>query len=452
MIEPLTPVRREDHLTFRGNLHGTRFGWLRLTPAYSVHLVERLIEQTDGEGSPRVLDPFCGTGTTALVCARRGFACDTTDINPFLIWLATAKCARYGPADVEQFSNAAVCVGRRIASQVGTAPSEGWVPPIRDVSKWWPPGVLASLARARGAIEAARVADVGSAAADLLKVAFCRTLITHANVSFGHQSMSFKRPKEDVGASLFQDGVADAVAATWSAAARDLARSAADPIAVIPRVLPCDARRLAHDGRLGGYSRIVTSPPYPNRMSYIRELRPYMYWLGFVSDGRAAGELDWEAIGGTWGCATSNLTKWKPNTAIDRPDGLRDICDRIGARSTTLGQYVLKYFEDMAIHVSQLPGLLRPGGSVHYVVGNSRFYDVLLPVERLFADLFERAGLVDVSIDCIRKRTSKRELFEFVVSARRPGLGGALRRRNITPRGSGGRAEHPEAPLVPVQR
>ena len=58
----------------------------------------------------------------------------------------------------------------------------------------------------------------------------------------------------------------------------------------------------------GKFDLVITSPPYANRMSYIRELRPYMYWLDFLSNGRDAGELDWETIGGTWGIATSKLT------------------------------------------------------------------------------------------------------------------------------------------------
>src|SRR5271166_4281307 len=59
-------IRRQDHLTFRGNLSHTRYGWLRLTPAYSVHQVESLL--TAQEKNSVVFDPFCGTGTTALVC------------------------------------------------------------------------------------------------------------------------------------------------------------------------------------------------------------------------------------------------------------------------------------------------------------------------------------------------------------------------------------------------
>ena len=57
---------RSEHLTFKGNGHESRYGWLRLTPAYSLHLVAQIIgdHATD---KPIVLDPFCGTGTTALL-------------------------------------------------------------------------------------------------------------------------------------------------------------------------------------------------------------------------------------------------------------------------------------------------------------------------------------------------------------------------------------------------
>jgi hypothetical protein len=65
-------------------------------------------------------------------------------------------------------------------------------------------------------------------------------------------------------------------------------------------------------------------------------------------------------------------------------------------------------------------GVVRPGGSIHCIVGNSKSYDVLLPVEKLYAAMFKRVGFVSVHIDVSRKRTSKKELFEFVVSACKP--------------------------------
>ncbi|HET9933453.1 MAG TPA: hypothetical protein VFQ35_22265, partial [Polyangiaceae bacterium] len=161
--------------------------------------------------------------------------------------------------------------------------------------------------------------------------------------------------------------------------------------------------------------------PYPNRMSYVRELRPYMYWLGYLSDGRAAGELDWQAIGGTWGTATSRVGRWEPGEGDHVPvRGFEALVRRVAERSPLLARYLHKYFADMARHCRDLYPALKSGGKLHYVVGNSKFYDVMVPVERIFAELFEAAGFTKASARAIRKRSSKRELFEFLVSAEKP--------------------------------
>lgn len=120
--------------------------------------------------------------------------------------------------------------------------------------------------------------------------------------------------------------------------------------------------------------------------------------------------------------ATSNLMKvWDPATAASVPfDGFQGLVDRIAVRSPILGRYVHKYFADMVHHCIELFHVVRPKGRVHYIVGNSKFYDVLLPVEEIFARLFEHAGFQNPSVQAIRKRNSKKELVEFLVSAEKP--------------------------------
>ena len=54
-------------------------------------------------------------------------------------------------------------------------------------------------------------------------------------------------------------------------------------------------------GPPGSVDLVVTSPPYANRMSYVRELRPYLYWLRFLRTPDGAGDLDWSAVGGPGG-------------------------------------------------------------------------------------------------------------------------------------------------------
>jgi len=85
-----------------------------------------------------------------------------------------------------------------------------------------------------------------------------------------------------------------------------------------------------------------------------------------------------------------------------------------------LGRYVHKYFEDIKRHIIGLRKVLSQSARCHYIVGNSKFYDTMLPVEHIYAALFADAGFVNVSVETIRKRTSKKELYEFIVHAHTP--------------------------------
>lgn len=413
---------REERLTFKANLKQTRYGWLRLTPAYSVHLVSDLLDRA--ERDTLILDPYCGTGTTALVCAEKGIPSITTDINPFLIWLAEAKTASYTDEDIQAFRSAASAVRDAIDA---TSAQVEWLPAIHQIDKWWDSDTLHALGRAMASIRA-HDDRIPRRAADLLRAAFCRVLIERASVSFGHQSMSFKKPSGQ--GALFGADLAVVVRESWAKAVDVFAQSAASTIIETPLVLLRDAREPPREAEADGSSIapqsvgcVITSPPYPNRMSYIRELRPYMYWLGYLSDARSAGELDWKAIGGTWGCATSNVAKWTPPaTRVVPYNSFEGILRSIGERSDLLSRYVHKYFYDMTDHISRMTELLAPDATLHYIVGNSKFYDVLLPVQEIYAAIFDNSGFVDVQVETIRKRSSKKELYEYIVSARMPAV------------------------------
>jgi DNA modification methylase len=426
MVQP-QPLSRRDHLTFKGNLRNTRHGWLRLTPAYSIHLVAELLEK-HAAADAVVLDPFCGTGTTSLVCAERGIHCDTTDINPFLLWLARVKATTYSTTDLKAFRDKASEVATAIRGANGSAQ---WTPPLRQIEKWWSASTLAALGRAMGMIRQT-AKNAPAPAVDLLRVAFSQTMIERANVSFGHQSMSFKKPDDRALSLPLEESDEGDVAAAWDRRVATIVEAARSEIRVRPSPVLCDARDLRTALASNRYDCVITSPPYPNRMSYIRELRPYMYWLGYLKDGREAGELDWQAIGGTWGCATSNVSKWMPDRPVEIPfDGFDAITASIKGKSGVLGRYVEKYFHDMVRHCESLFDVVAPGGTVHYIVGNSKFYEVMLPVERIFAAMFQAVGFEATTVETIRKRTSKKELFEFAVSARKPAGGTSAARPKL---------------------
>jgi len=407
-------VKRRAELTFKGNLDNGRHGWLRLTPAYSVRVVDDILQ-----GKPtgvQVLDPFSGTGTTVLCAAMRGLPAVGLDINPFLVWLGNAKSRRYRRNSI---SEAAECAQQATAAARGESAPLAETPPIANVSRWWDPEPLAFLRGLKGSIDECCPAE--GPVRDLLSVAFCRTIITLSNAAFNHQSMSFKRP---AGAArqltLFDDDSRDALAEQFGADIDFVLAGARQNPRVASSVLCADSRQMpsVFDGSA---DLLITSPPYPNRMSYIRELRPYMYWLGFLKEARDAGELDWQAIGGTWGVATSRVASWEKDSDTYFPAFLEPLMHQIrrtNAKSgEVLARYVGKYFEDIWLHLMSALRTLRRGAEMHYIVGNSKFYDVLVPVEVVYKDMLDRLGVARTEIIALRKRSSKKELVEYDVVA-----------------------------------
>ena len=403
-------TKRNDRMTYRGNLQQGRHGWLRLTPAYSIQVVEEII--CNHPGGKLVLDPFSGTGTTPLVAMSKGCVAHAVDVNPFLVWLGNLKLSFFEPGTDNELQKAAQQIVKQLRGENNT--SQFWQPDIHQIEKWWDEEVLYALSSLYDCI--ARLKD--QHLSDLLKVAFCRVMIANAHVSFGHQSMSFKSKPKNLFDRSFNPS--DEILEEFLLAAKSVSETLSlDFKHVESKVFHGDSRNLHEILPEQQYDLVITSPPYPNRMSYIRELRPYMYWLGFLKSGREAGELDWKAVGGTWGCATSMLGKWQPSSHLEIPyKNFAQILSEIRKNNDILANYVHRYFEDMVLHVQSLKKVLSQNATCYYVVGNSVFYETLLPVEEIFQAIFHSEGFSETRVERIRKRNSKKELYEFVVSAK----------------------------------
>lgn len=335
-----------------------------------------------------------------------------------------------GQAKVTLYDQTVLDMTRELVTQIISMISRDDValhplPPLFNIERWWPPQELRFLQKLKSCICALTPED--SKIRTLLLIAFCRTMIRTSTASFDHQSMSFQsmpfRDENTLWQALTNEQSANhELSEMYRRDVEFVLRSAAINPSRAAEVIEGDARELS-DSLNERFDLVVTSPPYPKRMSYIRELRPYMYWLDYFREAREAGELDWKAIGGTWGIVTSRLLQWERSQNSYCPPYLNNIISRIALAENKSGRllsiYVAKYFEDIWSHLSSIAPLISSGGELHYIVGNSTFYNVLVPTERIFRDMMLELGLVDVSIKTLRKRNSKKELFEYTVSGRK---------------------------------
>jgi hypothetical protein len=410
-VESHAGLRQRAEYTHKYNATHGRHGWLRLTPAYSVRIVDELLRANPG--ARRILDPFSGTATTGLCAAYHGLAAFLVDINPFLVWLGRIKTARYEHNVISSAQEAVTAMLRAVIDQRGRISEE---PPIQNIGRWWRADALQFLRSVKGEMDSAFPRECPERS--LVALAFCRTVIRLSNAAFNHQSMSFKEPTPQT--DLFDRSThLQNYIATFREASNLVTQSAADNPSGSCNITQGDAREI-DTAVEGPFDLVITSPPYPNRMSYIRELRPYMYWLGYLHNGRDAADLDWSAIGGTWRTATSRLLHWTRNTDFYVPKDLnsilQDIAREENPNGSLLSNYVAKYFEDIWVHLNGLTKSLTKKARVHFIVGNSKFYGVVVPTERLYADMLRTLGFARVDVRAVRKRNSKKELVEFDVS------------------------------------
>lgn len=406
-----TALARNEHMTFKANMGVGRHGWLRLTPAYGVKLVRERISHLP-EGSI-ITDPFSGTGTTPLAAAELGHRGQSVDVNPFLIWLGNTKMAHYSPGVLLDATEATRTVSA--AARAHERDDDLWQPNLFKIEKWWSPGALHALKALRAAIDGHE-----GQVRDLLEIGLCRSLISCSNAAFNHQSMSFKEAS-DAPVLFEMDDVSRALTA-FDGEMATIIDSARYDLLGTGRVHEGDSRTGVKD--LEQADLILTSPPYVNRMSYIRELRPYMYWLRYLDQASDAGDLDWKAIGGTWGTATSRTGKWQAEGTTPVDEAMEPVCEAIardgGKNGPLLGNYVRKYHHDMWEHFQAITPHVKPGGSVSYIVGNSTFYGHEVPAQDWYAGMLRALGYEDVKVTTIRKRNSNKRLFEYDVTGRRP--------------------------------
>lgn len=394
--------------TFKYNKNQGRHGWLRLTPAYSVKLVEELIAHT--EKGKKILDPFSGTATTGLCSLEQGYDALLCDINPFLIWFGNVKLGIFNEEGLNDVLTLSKCIIDKSKSYLD---KDNWLPDIYNITRWWSAETLTSLSALRASI----VNEIGEPSEDnnyhnLIWIGFCRLIIETSSAAFNHVSMSFN---SDTVSHDHQE-----VSGLFYVIIESMISSCAISTQSNARVVHCDSRMINDYCQGSCFDHVVTSPPYPNRMSYIRELRPYMYWTKFLTESKEAADLDWKAIGGTWGSATSKLKDWSPSE-IMLPPMLIEACEEINCKddknANLMSRYVHKYFFDMHMHFSSLRYVLSNNAKIDYIVGNSSFYGVKVASEKIFEESLALLGFTNISSTVVRKRNSNKQLFEFCVSA-----------------------------------
>jgi hypothetical protein len=420
MGEPSFTNRGTKAVTFQGKLTLPIHRWYRLTPSFSPRLADDIADYFGLTNRDLVLDPFSGVGTVPLCMKYRGIPACSVEINPYLHFVGTVKTRTYADTSGLDEYFADFLDEYRIALQrvpYQTTPDRyltkeaAYIPKINFPERWWSSGNLAQLVCLRKLL----LAKAGDGPfLDLLRLGTLAILVPVSNAKHNHVSLTFAEqplPTVDV-AQVLAEQLGNMVADLRAVADKPKADVAIfqGNSKELSRVLPP-----SHQGA----TAVITSPPYPNRFSYARETRPHLFYFNFVESAVAVGQMETDAIGGTWGKATSVLaTGVEPKNEVVKKL-LQPHLAGIPENGRLMASYVIKYFNDLYDHAEEIGKVCAPKCRLAYVIGNSKFFNNPLPSDELLASVFGSVGFTLDKIDRMRKRQSKTGLHEAVVFLKR---------------------------------
>jgi DNA modification methylase len=410
--------------------------WYRFVLSFPPHLVSDYIERFKLNPEQRILDPFCGTGTTLVEAKKRGIPSVGIEANPMAHFASSVKLDWH--IDPEGLVNHAEKVAASAAQELKSAGIYD-EPLLRVLSSVEP-----SIRRLESEQERLLLKDSISPLPLHKTLVLLDHLQESANSSFErHEKLALAKsalysasnlrfgPEVGVG-TVRRDAP---VLRSWLGEIRAMAadiRSLASCASVQAEVFHADSRSLTHLLEPASVDAVITSPPYPNEKDYTRTTRLELVLLGFIRTKEDLRALKQTLVRSN----TRSVYKADDDDLwIAEHEEIQAIAERIENRRIELGKTsgferlyarVTKlYFGGMARHLADLRTVLRPGAHLAYVVGDQASYlRVMIRTGELLADIARSLGYELVSIDLFRTRlatATREQLREEVVVLRWPG-------------------------------
>lgn len=397
--------------------------WYRFVLSFPAHLVQEYFDKFELGSQQRMLDPFCGTGTTVVEGKKLGIESVGVEANP-MAWFAGSTKLDWTP-DPAMLLHQARKIAEAAQQQIEQTGAVLYALPEESekvlLKNSISPLPLHKLLVLRQCIEQTNE-SIGDRH---LQLALARTAVSDvSNLYFGPEVGVSRKKKEDA-------AVIEAWLARVEAMAADLAYLKTLP-KINSQVHHADSRNILNVLEPNSIDAVITSPPYPNEKDYTRTTRLESVLLGFVKNKAELRSLKQGLLRSN----TRNVYKADEDDLwVSKHAEIQQIAQEIEDRRIALNKTsgfermyhraMKLYFGGMARHLADLRPILRPGAKLAYVVGDQKSYlRVMIRTGELLASLAAGLGYEVVGIDLFRTRlatATKEQMREEVVVLRWPG-------------------------------
>lgn len=399
---PTLPLIEPIQATFKGGHKEQLHNWYPYLEGYSPRFVQQVVEEFAPQAS-MILDPFAGTGTTALTAARLGRQAVYCEINPLLQYLievkvlATALDSNNRRHVVKLLSQ--IALSFEFLLNEATPDLELQLAYARTFaqSHFFDSPAYEEVLRARAVID--KLACSEPLAAKFLTIGVLSSLVDVSRL-IRRGDLRFRNEKELRRGCLRLN---DALKGKLRTIVSDLEQMA--PVYNRPTLVCEDARGLAELPSIE-IEALITSPPYLNGTNYFRNTKLELWFLRCLRTANDLSNFRRKAV--TAGINDVTLSKETGELSADLRTLVAQLAD--SAYDSRIPRMVACYFADMKHVFSSARKHLKENARVIVDIGDSAYGGVHVPTDLLLTSTLKSEGYTLEREIILRKRTSRGRL------------------------------------------
>lgn len=355
------------------------YNWYSFKHRFGSELVSLILEMCKIPKDSTVFDPFCGGGTTLIKSKLEGINSVGLDISPFSVFLTNVLTTQF---DTESLKDSMGKISHKInISQE--------LPDVAILRKAFSEVTLKYIYSLKDSINELPGNDSHFFLFVLLSIL---NDVSKAKKSGGFLRITEQRKvpfrvvkKKFIEASKRYIDSFSSIKYTKAFCKTEIGDA---------RDYPANIKRMKFDA-------IITSPPYPNRHDYTR-IYELELLVGFIKDNPTLKKLRYETLRSH----VEAKRKFEGN-GYSPPRSITRIINELKNRELNNTQIISTldgYFEDMYLSLKEMARVLKRGSKLALVVSNVRFAGIMVPVDKLLAEIGEQAGLELEAIYVLRYR------------------------------------------------
>ncbi len=390
--------------------------WYRFVLSFPAHLVRDYLSTWNLNTSHKLLDPFCGTGSTLVEAQKHGVQTIGLDGNPVAHFVAATKTNWLpSPNGLLRYAKQMAEIAENTRDDANELSAETYDLLLTDSIS---PKPLQKILRLKQVLLELKDTQYF----DHAMLALIKTAVTNAsNLRFRPEVGVTTKKKED--ADVYTNWLRHIQTMTTDLG---FIQNLQAPQS---QVLLGDARKVSSYLEARSIDAVFTSPPYPNEKDYTRTTRLEAVLLGFLQNKQDLRNLKQNLLRSN----TRNIYKNDTDEQhIWQFDSIMNLAEQIENRRIELektsgferlyAKVTKHYFGGIAQHLASLRAVLRPGAHLGYVVGDqASFFRILIRTGQLTAEIAQSLGYELVGINLFRTRFSsitKENLREEIVVLR----------------------------------